>query len=124
MLLIFIIKESQIKSRELNVTNEEYLEFTKSYILNYKISKQQKEELSLSTVGQSSNQNWFLHRIGRITGSVAHRVFARRDTTDPSSLLNEIMGTLGIFKNIYSVFKFCFKMGDVFRAVVCQNLLS
>lgn len=87
-----VIKESQIKSRELNVTNEEYLEFTKSYILNYKISKQQKEELSLSTVGQSSNQNWFLHRIGRITGSVAHRVFARRDTTDPSSLLNEIMG--------------------------------
>lgn len=35
------------------------------------------EQISLTTVGQSSNSNWFKHRIGRITGSVAHRVLTR-----------------------------------------------
>ena len=60
--------------------------------MNYKVSKDQREEISLITMAQSGNSNWFKHRIGRITGSVAHRVHTRREGTDPTSLINTIMG--------------------------------
>ena len=87
-----IVKESQIECFKQNLSNEESLEFSKNYILNYTVSKKQKDEVCLSTVGQSCNENWFRHRIGRITGSVAHRVLTRRKTTDPSNLVSEIIG--------------------------------
>ena len=87
-----IIKELKTDIKEQNLTEDEYLEFAKNYVLNYKVSKEQREEISLITVGQSSNSNWFKHRIGRITGSVAHRVQTRRERTDPTSLINAIMG--------------------------------
>lgn len=85
-----IVKEAQIECSECNVSNEESLEFTESYILNYTVSKEEKDEVRLSTVGQNCNENWFRHRMGRITGSVAHRVLTRRETTDPTNLVNEI----------------------------------
>ena len=69
-----------------------YFELAKNYVLNYKVSKDQREEISLITVGQSNNTNWFKHRIGRITGSVAHRVQTRIERTDPTSLIKVIMG--------------------------------
>ena len=87
-----IIKELKTDIKAQNLTEDEYLEFAKNYVLNYKVSKDQREEISLITVGQSSNSNWFKHRIGRITGSVAHRVQTRRERTDPTSLINAIMG--------------------------------
>ena len=87
-----IIKELKTDIKAQNLTEDEYLEFAKNYVLNYKVSKDQREEISLITVGQSSNSNWFKHRIGCITGSVAHRVQTRRERTDPTSLINAIMG--------------------------------
>ena len=63
-----IIKKLKTDIKEQNLTEDEYLEFAKNYVLNYKVSKEQREEISLITVGQSSNSNWFKHRIGRITG--------------------------------------------------------
>ena len=87
-----IIKELKMDIKEQNLTADEYLKFAKNYVLKYKVSKDQREEISLITVGQSSNSNWFKHRIGRITGSVAHRVQTRREGTDPTSLINTIMG--------------------------------
>lgn len=87
-----IIKELNMETKEQNLTAGEYLELAKNYVLNYKVSKDQREEISLITVGQSSNANWFRHRIGRITGSLAHRVQTRRERTEPTSLVNAIMG--------------------------------
>ena len=87
-----IIKELETHSKEQNLTTGEHLEFAKNYVLNYKVSKDQRELISSIIVGQSSNSNWFKHRIGRIAGSVAHRVNTRREGTDPTSLINAITG--------------------------------
>ena len=87
-----IIKELKTDSKEQTLTTGEHLEFAENYVLNYKVSKDQREEISSITVGQSSNSNWFKHRIGRTTGSVAHRVNTRREGTDPTSLINATMG--------------------------------
>lgn len=87
-----IIEDLKMDTKEQNLTTSEYLQFAKNYVLNYEVSKDQREQISLTTVGQSSNSNWFKHRIGRITGSVAHRVLTRIECTDPTSLINGIMG--------------------------------
>jgi len=87
-----IIKELKMNTKEENLTTREHLELGKNYVLNYNVSKDQREQMSLITVGQSSNSNSFKHRIGRTTGSVAHRVLTRRESTDPTSLINPIMG--------------------------------
>ena len=84
------LKTTDTKEQNL-ITTSEYLEFAKNYVLNYKVSKDQREEISLITVGQSSNSNWSKNRIGRITGLVADRVLTRREGTDPTSLINVIM---------------------------------
>ena len=87
-----IIKELKTDSKEQNLTTGEYLEFAKNYVLNYKVTKDQREEIALITMGQSSNSNWFKHRIGRITGSVAHGVQTKREGTDPTGLIKAIIG--------------------------------
>ena len=50
-----IIKELKYDTKKRNLTTGEFLEFAKNYVLNYKVSKDQLEEISLITVGQSSN---------------------------------------------------------------------
>lgn len=87
-----IIREFKMGTTSKKLTTVEYFELAKDYVLNYKVSKNQRDEISLITMGQSKNLNWFMHRIGRITGSVAHRVHTRREGTDPTSLVNVIMG--------------------------------
>ena len=57
-----IIKELKTDSKEQNLTTGEYLEFAKNYVLNYKVTKDQREEIALITMCQSSNSNWFKHR--------------------------------------------------------------
>ena len=52
-----IIKDLKMDTKEQNLTTSEYLEFAKNYVLNYEVSKDQREQISLITVGQSSNSN-------------------------------------------------------------------
>ena len=52
-----IIKELNTDIKEQNLTEDEYLQFANNYVLNYKVGKEQREEISLITVGQSSNSN-------------------------------------------------------------------
>ena len=52
-----IMKELKTDIKEQSLTEDEYLEFAKNYVLNYKVSKEQREEILLITVGQSSNSN-------------------------------------------------------------------
>lgn len=49
-------------------------------------------DIEKETRGQSSNNNWFTHRLGRITASTAHKVLHFRDTGNLNNYIsNQIM---------------------------------
>jgi len=49
-------------------------------------------EIEQDTRGQSLNNMWFYHRVGRITSSMSHRVAHMRASTSPTSILDQVLG--------------------------------
>ncbi|XP_014666793.1 PREDICTED: uncharacterized protein LOC106808546 [Priapulus caudatus] len=58
----------------------------------YQCSELQVANLERRTLSQSVCPLWFEHRKGRITGTKAHSVVHRRETTDPCNLIRQIVG--------------------------------
>ena len=58
----------------------------------YKCTHAQILHLERITRNQSVSPVWYEHRKIRITGTKAHDVLVKRDSTDPSNLIMRIMG--------------------------------
>ena len=59
---------------------------------NYQCSPDQCSNLELATRNQTVCPLWYNHRKGRITGTKAHDVLVRRQTTPPDNLVKRIVG--------------------------------
>jgi hypothetical protein len=57
---------------------------------SYKVS----EYLEAITRNQAISTSWYQHRMGRVTGTIAHDVLTRRDTTIPDNLVKRIVGSI------------------------------
>lgn len=56
------------------------------------ISQPEADFLERSTRKQSRSEAWKIHRMGRLTASLFHRVATLKDSTSPTSLISHIMG--------------------------------
>lgn len=59
---------------------------------SYKVSEYQAENLEAITRNQAIGTSWYQHSMGRVTGTKAHDVLTRRDTTIQDNLVKRIVG--------------------------------
>ena len=64
-------------------------------LLAEKKSPEALAELEASTRGKGSNLRWGAEHVGRITSSIAHKIYRRRSSTKPDKLVSIIMGQFG-----------------------------
>lgn len=55
-------------------------------------SLQHSRQIEQETRGQSINNQWFYHRVGRISSSRSHQIANLRDSTDPGPILDIVFG--------------------------------
>ena len=74
-----------------NVSEQELDEKTAQFLTSYGCTEEQIDNLFQRTKSQNISELWFEHGKGRITGTKAHDVLVRRDSTPPDNLVMKIM---------------------------------
>ena len=62
-----------------------------SFFSTYKCSKNQIESIFERTKTQNISKLWYDHRKGRVTGTKAHDILVRKETTPPDKLVMRII---------------------------------
>ncbi|XP_013383557.1 uncharacterized protein LOC106153947 [Lingula anatina] len=90
-------KSNRIKNLPINPSvpeDLESIEFKKRcsrYASSLKqLTRDEIDQVEKETRGQADNENWFKHRKGRITASLAGAIYKQRDCTPPDGILKQI----------------------------------
>ena len=76
----------------INLSDQEIHEKVNFILTNLQCSQEQCNNLEEGTRNQAVSQLWYNHRKGRVTGTKAHDVLVRRQTTNPDNLVKRIVG--------------------------------
>ena len=74
-----------------NASDQELDEKTVQFLTYYGCTEEQIDNLFQRTKNQNISELWYEHRKGRITGTKAHDILVRRDSTPPENLVMKIM---------------------------------